>query len=455
MKRLLFVLTFMSLTFPVIWGQTKIQKYAGTAMPYPNRTDSSITFRDGMTPFYINHLGRHGARFPTSRKALDKVEKVLVSAQQENGLTSEGMALLSMIRRLSRLFDGQWGKLSKLGETEQEGIAGRMIRNYPQLFSNSAKIEAIATYVPRSINSMDAFLSCMIRHNPALQVQRSEGKQYNHILRFFDLNKSYVNYKEKGDWISLDYEGYVDDQPSDDLSESGAVIQVGARNLFNAAFERGLMGLKLGETYNLNVTFAEDDADPDVAGKTITFSVEVNAKFNDAYAKKMSKNKYPNVKAYYEYAKAKEEKENREGIGDTVWEDLLKECNVKKYPAGSRKQAYKDQKRSYQVFAKVSGQSYEEFIGALGQTDEDIQSSADDQVKARMTAKTIAIKEGLTLSDADYERFLLAFLEPEEEEDKTLKAMEKRYLEEQSCYPRDDMLIELVKEYLGKNSKMK
>ena len=47
---------------------------------------------------------------------------------------------------------------------------------------------------------------------------------------------------EKGDWISLDYEGYVDDQPSDDLSESGAVIQVGAGNLFNAAFERGLMG---------------------------------------------------------------------------------------------------------------------------------------------------------------------------------------------------------------------
>lgn len=208
MKRLLFVLTFMSLTFPVIWGQTKIQKYAGTAMPYPNRTDSSITFRDGMTPFYINHLGRHGARFPTSRKALDKVEKVLVSAQQENGLTSEGMALLSMIRRLSRLFDGQWGKLSKLGETEQEGIAGRMIRNYPQLFSNSAKIEAIATYVPRSINSMDAFLSCMIRHNPALQVQRSEGKQYNHILRFFDLNKSYVNYKEKGDWLPI-YKAFV------------------------------------------------------------------------------------------------------------------------------------------------------------------------------------------------------------------------------------------------------
>ena len=266
-------------------------------------------------------------------------------------------------------------------------------------------------------------------------------------LRLLEIAKKETGLNIVTEIMSTDY--------IDEFVDRVDVIQVGARNLFNAAFERGLMGLKLGETYNLNVTFAEDDADPDVAGKTITFSVEVNAKFNDAYAKKMSKNKYPNVKAYYEYAKAKEEKENREGIGDTVWEDLLKECNVKKYPAGSRKQAYKDQKRSYQVFAKVSGQSYEEFIGALGQTDEDIQSSADDQVKARMTAKTIAIKEGLTLSDADYERFLLAFLEPEEEEDKTLKAMEKRYIEEQSCYPRDDMLIELVKEYLGKNSKMK
>ena len=62
---------------------------------------------------------------------------------------------------------------------------------------------------------------------------------------------------EKGDWISLDYEGYVDDQPSDDLSESGAVIQVGAGNLFNAAFERGLMGLKLGETYNLQMLHSD------------------------------------------------------------------------------------------------------------------------------------------------------------------------------------------------------
>ena len=203
MKRYLIVLAFISFIFSAVCGQTKIQQYAGTAMPYPEMPDSSILSPNCMMPFYISHLGRHGARYPTSGKALGKVEKLLVSAEEENGLTTEGVALLSVMRRLSELFDDQWGKLSKLGETEQEGIARRMMKHYPQLFNDSAKIRAIATYVPRSIDSMDAFLSYMIKYNPTLQIQRNEGRQYNDILRFFDLNKSYINYKEKGDWLPI------------------------------------------------------------------------------------------------------------------------------------------------------------------------------------------------------------------------------------------------------------
>lgn len=203
MKRLFFTLTFISLSVFAIWGQANIQQYAGTAMPYPTMTDLPVQKQDNMIPFYVSHLGRHGARFPTSGKALDKVEKVLKLAEQEERLTSDGVALFSTIRRLSVFLDGQWGKLSNLGEMEQEGIAKRLMKQNPYLFSDSAKIKAISTYVPRSISSMDTFLSCMIRHNPTLQIQRNEGKQYDDILRFFDLNKSYVNYKEKGDWLPI------------------------------------------------------------------------------------------------------------------------------------------------------------------------------------------------------------------------------------------------------------
>lgn len=192
----------------ILWGQDRIQQYAGTAMPYLIVKDSFVFFQDSMVPFYVNHLGRHGARFPTSGKALNRVKEILELAQRENRLTSGGVTLLSTIQNLSETFDGQWGKLSVVGEEEQRGIARRMIERYPQLFSDSVKVQAIATYVPRCIHSMDAFLACMVEFNSSLHIQRNEGKQYNDIFRFFDLNQSYVGYKENGDWRPI-YETFV------------------------------------------------------------------------------------------------------------------------------------------------------------------------------------------------------------------------------------------------------
>lgn len=106
----------------ILWGQDRIQQYAGTAMPYPIVKDSFVFFQDSMVPFYVNHLGRHGARFPTSGKALNRVKEILELAQRENRLTSGGVTLLSTIQNLSETFDGQWGKLSVVGEMDAEQL---------------------------------------------------------------------------------------------------------------------------------------------------------------------------------------------------------------------------------------------------------------------------------------------------------------------------------------------
>ena len=201
------------LFFPVasLLGQSEIQKYAGTAMPYPSVKELPILNHEGMMPFYINHLGRHGARFPTSGKALEKVRDRLILAKQEKRLTAKGLELLATVLQLSDNFKDQWGKLSPIGEQEQKGIAERMLARYPELFVGSARVEAIATYVPRCINSMDVFLSCMKKRDSLLVIRQSAGEQYNSLLRFFALNKSYIHYKEKGNWISL-YESFVRDK---------------------------------------------------------------------------------------------------------------------------------------------------------------------------------------------------------------------------------------------------
>ena len=254
----------------------------------------------------------------------------------------------------------------------------------------------------------------------------------------------------KDDWISLDYVGYIDGQESEDLNESAAIIHIGSADLFNAAFDRALMGQKVGEDISFDIAFADDYYDADVAGMTVTFSVKVNAKINDDYVKAMSKNKYQTLKAYFAYVKQKEWKENIEVAGETAWDEYMEKCKVKKYPQGSVKQALADLKRQYTSFGEMNGTSYEEVIAGLGMTEEDVKGLAKDEVKARMVAKTIATKEKLKMSDKEYEQYLLREVDPEEEADKHLQALETSYKQSTSVYPRDDMLIRYVQKYIGK-----
>lgn len=287
-----------------------------------------------------------------------------------------------------------------------------------------------------------------------VDVTPTETDVYETILADAEKYK-YEERVKKDDWVSLDYEGFINGQPVDELAEESIAIKVGAGHLFTPAFDRSLMGVKVGEDYTFNITFADDYFDADVAGQKVTFSVTVNAKFNDVYAKKMSKGKYETVEAYYEYAKVKEKADNVKNAGETVWDDFAATCKVEKYPEGSQEQAYKDQKRSYKNFAEESGMTYEQFIGELQYSDEDVHSMATDTVRDRMIAKTIAKKENLTMTDEEYERLLFNELAPSEDEDKTLKAMEKRFKESNSCYPRDDMLVNYVKKYIGEHAKKK
>lgn len=121
MKGLLLIGIFMFYSISSVWGQDVIKQYAGTAMLYPVQEDSFHLSTSDMVPFYINHLGRHGARFPTSGKALDKAKEALILGQQENRLTTDGKILLSTLQHLSDSFEGQWGKTVSVGRVGTKG----------------------------------------------------------------------------------------------------------------------------------------------------------------------------------------------------------------------------------------------------------------------------------------------------------------------------------------------
>lgn len=164
----------------------------GSAMPYmaPKHV---IAHPDSLTPVMINHVGRHGARYLTSSDKVKKVLGFLDEAEKNGTLTPLGSELRSLCRKVIDRSAGRWGTLDSLGMAEQEGIAARLCEAYPHLVRN-ATIEAISSYVPRCIMSMDCFTHEMARHDNSITVYTSSGRINSPLMRPFDIDTTYIDF---------------------------------------------------------------------------------------------------------------------------------------------------------------------------------------------------------------------------------------------------------------------
>lgn len=177
---------------------------SGTAMPYAYQPRKQSAPPAGYSPFYINHVGRHGARYLSSASKITPVLKILHNAKQQNMLTARGLEIASFLTKLSVQSEDKWGYLTDLGKEEQRNIARRMITNYPAVFDpvqgDSMTIFSISTNVRRCIESMESFTAELKSLNPSLIIHSEFGTKFDSILRFFDCNPAYNAYKESGEW---------------------------------------------------------------------------------------------------------------------------------------------------------------------------------------------------------------------------------------------------------------
>ena len=108
----------------------------------------------------------------------------------------------------------------------------------------------------------------------------------------------------------------------------------------------------------------------------------------------------------------------------------------------------------YKNFAELSGTTVEELLESFGMGEDGISEVAQETVADHMIAKTIAAREGITLDDAYYMQTLRELLGYEEGDDeKPLEELEKEYKKDQGSRPKDDVLVERVREYVGEQSK--
>jgi trigger factor len=79
----------------------------------------------------------------------------------------------------------------------------------------------------------------------------------------------------KGDFVSIDFEGFVDGNPFDGGKAEGHTLELGSGS-FIPGFEDQLIGMKTGSDGEVNVTFPENYGSKELAGKAALFKVRLH-----------------------------------------------------------------------------------------------------------------------------------------------------------------------------------
>lgn len=211
MKRLIThcipLLIAMIAIFPT-YAQSFPPQLNGTMMPFDfSQCDTIAPWDNSMTPVFINYMARHGARFLSSEKKVEALQKELAKAKSEGYLSDKGEEFLILLQSVDSVTDGNWGALNAVGKYEEQRLGNQMAAIVPDLLKKG-RVEAIATYVPRVVMTMYELCHELTRHSSYIEVSASEGRQFNPMLRFFTTDSAYMKYLEHGDWLKA-YDSFV------------------------------------------------------------------------------------------------------------------------------------------------------------------------------------------------------------------------------------------------------
>lgn len=109
---------------------------------------------DGYVPFHIEHYGRHGSRWRIDPKDYTEALEILKDAHAKKILTPRGEEIYQEVKQIAADSKGRLGELTPLGHRQHQGIAERMMINFPELFTEETIIDAKSTEVIRCILSM-------------------------------------------------------------------------------------------------------------------------------------------------------------------------------------------------------------------------------------------------------------------------------------------------------------
>ena len=137
-------------------------------------------------------------------------------------------------------------------------------------------------------------------------------------------------YIELGDTANINYKGLKDGIAFEGGTSSNYDLTIGS-NTFIDGFEEGLIGAKIGDTVNLNLTFPKEYQSEELAGQDVVFVVTIN------FATKLGDPTEEDAKKYgFESLSDYETQADKFAIGVCLFNNIAKNATVKDYPKEER-----------------------------------------------------------------------------------------------------------------------
>lgn len=238
--------------------------------------------------------------------------------------------------------------------------------------------------------------------------------ELEHVLDHYAELVSKEGKVENGNTVIIDFKGFKDNEEFEGGSANNYSLEIGSHS-FIPGFEEGIIGMKKGESKDINLTFPKDYMAKDLAGSDVVFNVTVHdikervvPELTEDFFKDLDMEGVTN-KEELEKALEKEIREHKEHHADEKFiDDLLKKAADNMTIDLDKEIIDAERDAIYDDFAKrLSGQGIsEELYFAYTKTSkekvlEDMAKEAELRLKYRYLLEAIVKEEKIEVSDKE------------------------------------------------------
>ncbi len=219
----------------------------------------------------------------------------------------------------------------------------------------------------------------------------------------------------EGNTAVIDFEGFVDGKPLEGGNGENYPLEIGSHT-FIPGFEEGVVGMKVGETKELNLKFP-DEYTKELAGKKVKFKVTVR-EIKERVLPELNKEFYEDlgfkdVKTEEEFNKEVKkmlEERKQEDVNNKYVDDVL-EAAAKNMKVDINEEIIDDEvhrmMHQFEEQMRMQGLTLDQYFEFSGTTHEDMhkqmEPEATKRVKYRYLIEEVADKEKIEISDKDAE----------------------------------------------------